>query len=256
MTPSCLRWGQRQAARYCLGARTGTASTGRSHARKTWTGDDGSGDQIRYPLKRKDYDHLIIKDLCTPRILVLVAVPDDPSAGQRNSRIDRLLTHVGVAEFNLESVARKLEVAAQTWGRVQSWLKAHDDGWMQGFYQLLNGIKGHRQALALGHLPIVRASGGNHLHAIPRIRNSSVAQGRHCGGCHANQGEPIMSDDSIRRQQDTSPAFSSGTHVRADRPLVMEAISTIANGEPQHACRTAYAELTGLELMHAPWIQL
>jgi len=65
-----------------------------------------------------------------------------------------------------------------------------------------------------------------------------------------------MSDDNIRREQDISPAFSGGSHIPADRPLVMEAISTIANGESQHAWRTAYAELTGLELMHAPWMQL
>jgi hypothetical protein len=87
------------------------------------------------------------------------------SAGQRHSRIDRLLTNVGGAEFNLESVARQLEIAAQTRGRVEAWLKTHDDAWMQDFYQLLNGIKDHYQALALGRLPIVRAADGEHLQA-------------------------------------------------------------------------------------------
>ena len=87
------------------------------------------------------------------------------SAGQRNSRIDRLLTHVGVAELNLQVVVRQLEVASQTRERVQAWLKSHDDAWLQDFYQLLNAIKGHYQAIALGRLPIVRAAGSNHLPA-------------------------------------------------------------------------------------------
>jgi hypothetical protein len=45
---------------------------------KTWTGDDGLGDQIRYPLKRKNYDSLILTDVLVPRVLVLVTVPKDP----------------------------------------------------------------------------------------------------------------------------------------------------------------------------------
>jgi hypothetical protein len=44
---------------------------------KTWTGDDGSNDPIRYPLKRKNYDDLILADVLAPRILVLVMIPQD-----------------------------------------------------------------------------------------------------------------------------------------------------------------------------------
>jgi hypothetical protein len=44
---------------------------------KTWTGDDGSSDPIRYPLKRKNYDDLILTDVFAPRILVLVTIPQD-----------------------------------------------------------------------------------------------------------------------------------------------------------------------------------
>jgi len=44
---------------------------------KTWTGEDGSSDPIRYALKRKNYDDLIIMDVLAPRILVLVIIPQD-----------------------------------------------------------------------------------------------------------------------------------------------------------------------------------
>jgi hypothetical protein len=44
---------------------------------KTWTGDNGLGDTIHYPLKRKNYDDLILTDLLVPRILVLILVPSD-----------------------------------------------------------------------------------------------------------------------------------------------------------------------------------
>jgi len=44
---------------------------------KTWTGVDGSSDPVRYPLKRKDYDGLILTDVLVPRILVLVIIPQD-----------------------------------------------------------------------------------------------------------------------------------------------------------------------------------
>lgn len=42
---------------------------------KTWTGDVGGGEVIRYPLRRKNYDDLILTDLCAPRVLVLVLLP-------------------------------------------------------------------------------------------------------------------------------------------------------------------------------------
>jgi hypothetical protein len=43
---------------------------------------DGTGTEaaIHYPLKRKNYDELILADLLTPRLLVLVVVPQDPLA--------------------------------------------------------------------------------------------------------------------------------------------------------------------------------
>jgi hypothetical protein len=43
---------------------------------------DGTGTEaaIHYPLKRKNYDELILADLLTPRLLVLVVVPPDPLA--------------------------------------------------------------------------------------------------------------------------------------------------------------------------------
>jgi hypothetical protein len=44
---------------------------------KTWTGDDCSSDPIRYPLKRKNYDDLILTDVLMPRILVLVTIPKE-----------------------------------------------------------------------------------------------------------------------------------------------------------------------------------
>ena len=44
---------------------------------KTWSGDDCSSDPIRYPLKRKNYDDLILTDVVVPRILVLVTIPKD-----------------------------------------------------------------------------------------------------------------------------------------------------------------------------------
>jgi len=46
---------------------------------KTWTCDGGTGEHIRYPLKKKNYDDLVLVDLFVPRILVLVLLPDDPS---------------------------------------------------------------------------------------------------------------------------------------------------------------------------------
>lgn len=44
---------------------------------KTWTGDDGTGEAMRYPLKRKNYDDLVIADTLVSRILVLVTLPED-----------------------------------------------------------------------------------------------------------------------------------------------------------------------------------
>jgi hypothetical protein len=44
---------------------------------KTWNGDDRASDPIRYPLKRKNYDDLILTDVLAPRIFVLVTIPQD-----------------------------------------------------------------------------------------------------------------------------------------------------------------------------------
>jgi hypothetical protein len=60
---------------------------------KTWTGDGGSGDQIHYPLKRKNYDSLILTDVLVPRILVLVTVPKDPEAWIALSTEQLILHH-------------------------------------------------------------------------------------------------------------------------------------------------------------------
>jgi hypothetical protein len=46
---------------------------------KTWTGDDCFSDPIRYPLKRKNYEDLILTNVLAPRILVLVILPQDPT---------------------------------------------------------------------------------------------------------------------------------------------------------------------------------
>ena len=41
---------------------------------KTWTGDDGTGANLSYPLKVKNYNDLIIANVSDPRILVVVTV--------------------------------------------------------------------------------------------------------------------------------------------------------------------------------------
>jgi hypothetical protein len=43
----------------------------------TTVADDLRGEEIRYPLKRKNYDELILAEVFTPRILVLVTLPRD-----------------------------------------------------------------------------------------------------------------------------------------------------------------------------------
>ena len=42
---------------------------------KTTTNDDGTRDFIPYPLKKKNYEDLILTNVLAPRILVLVALP-------------------------------------------------------------------------------------------------------------------------------------------------------------------------------------
>jgi hypothetical protein len=44
---------------------------------KTTINENGDRDAIHYPLKRKNYDDLIMVDLLSPRILVLVTLPRD-----------------------------------------------------------------------------------------------------------------------------------------------------------------------------------
>jgi hypothetical protein len=66
------------------------------------------------------------------------------SAGQRNSRIDRLLSHVGVEELVLDGLLKQLENAEQRGGRLETWLAGHDDAWVQSLYLLLNGLKGYQ----------------------------------------------------------------------------------------------------------------
>ena len=61
-----------------------------------------------------------------------------------------------------------------------------------------------------------------------------------------------MSNENSRYQQDTASAVSGERLVVA---LVPDAKSTDAGEESQHARPAAGLEITGLELMHAPWIQ-
>ena len=97
------------------------------------------------------------------------------SAGQRNSRIDRLLSHVGVEELTIDGLVRQLEAAAQRADQLKSWLARHDDSWVQSLYLLLNGIKGY-QVSRLGHLPMVRTADGEHVRAN-RVRFAPANDG-------------------------------------------------------------------------------
>jgi Domain of unknown function (DUF4365) len=72
---SCWRSPQRLVAPYRFAVRTTIASTGRSHA--NFLIARRSSDPIRYSLKRKNYDHLILTDVLAPRILVVVIVPQE-----------------------------------------------------------------------------------------------------------------------------------------------------------------------------------
>ena len=59
-----------------------------------------------------------------------------------------------------------------------------------------------------------------------------------------------MSEDNSRSQQNTPQALP------VDPPPVTDAESTDVGAQSQPARRTPYSELTGLELMHSPWIQV
>jgi hypothetical protein len=97
------------------------------------------------------------------------------SAGQRNSRIDRLLSHIGVEELTLDGLLKQLESAAQRPNRLEPWLTSHDDAWLQSLYLLLNSIKGY-QIARLTYLPIVRTADGEHLRAS-KVRFAPVDGG-------------------------------------------------------------------------------
>lgn len=86
------------------------------------------------------------------------------SAGRRNSRIDSLLSHVGVEELTLDGLLKQLENAARLTDRLELWLAGHEDAWVRKFYMLLNGIKNHLVS-QLGHLPLVRTAVGDHVRA-------------------------------------------------------------------------------------------
>jgi hypothetical protein len=58
---------------------------------KTVSLDGEIPDMIAYPLKRKNYDDLIVADLLSPRILVLVAVPSDIDSWLSVSREELIL---------------------------------------------------------------------------------------------------------------------------------------------------------------------
>jgi hypothetical protein len=59
-----------------------------------------------------------------------------------------------------------------------------------------------------------------------------------------------MSEENSGYQQNTPQALP------VDPPLVTDAKSTDVGAQSQPARRTPYSELTGLELMHSPWIQV
>jgi hypothetical protein len=59
-----------------------------------------------------------------------------------------------------------------------------------------------------------------------------------------------MSQEISRYQQNTPQALP------VDPPLVTDAESTDAGAQSQPARKTPSSELTGLELMHSPWIQV
>jgi hypothetical protein len=62
---------------------------------KTWTGDDGTSDPIRYPLKRKNYHNLILTDVLVPRILVVVTMPQEIGEWMELSEEQLLLRRCG-----------------------------------------------------------------------------------------------------------------------------------------------------------------
>jgi hypothetical protein len=86
------------------------------------------------------------------------------SAGQRNSRIDRLLTHVGVEELLLDRLVKHLESGVQRPSGLDPWLASHEDAWLQSLYLLLNDAKGYL-LMRLSYLPIVRTADSKHLRA-------------------------------------------------------------------------------------------
>jgi hypothetical protein len=59
-----------------------------------------------------------------------------------------------------------------------------------------------------------------------------------------------MSEENSCHQQNTAQALP------VDPPLDTDAESTDAGAQSQPARKTTYSELTGLELMHSPWIRV
>lgn len=53
------------------------------------------GDVIKYPLKRKNYDDLILENVLVPRILVVVLVPEDPREWLDQSEEHMVMRHCG-----------------------------------------------------------------------------------------------------------------------------------------------------------------
>ena len=102
---SCWQWRQWRAAPHRTVVQITTASTGhflagslgaqKSMQMKTWTGDDGTTDPIRYPLDRKNYDDLIKANVLNPRILVLVTVPNKVEAWMEMSPDQLILRRCG-----------------------------------------------------------------------------------------------------------------------------------------------------------------
>lgn len=60
---------------------------------KTWTGDDGSGATLNYPLKIKNYNDLTLPNVMAPRMLVVIAIPQEPTDWADCSPAELALRH-------------------------------------------------------------------------------------------------------------------------------------------------------------------
>jgi hypothetical protein len=86
-------------------------------------------------------------------------------AGIKNSRLERMLHHVGVKDFGLPELYETLwKCYAVRESELAQWLSKHDDEWVQRLYQLLTGLKRSELSM-LGYLPLVRTASSSHVRA-------------------------------------------------------------------------------------------